>query len=129
MFIYFWEKETECEQGRGREREEDMESEAGSRLWAVSTEPDMGLESMSCEMVTWTKVGRLTNWPTQVPLHPDFKAPGFISSALALNLSVRKNTNSMSWGCSYSTTTYWIPTVHSITEDTKKVLAFQFTKG
>ena len=28
----------------GADREEDTESKAGSRLWAVSTEPDMGLE-------------------------------------------------------------------------------------
>ena len=44
MFLYFGDKETECEQGRGREREGDTESQAGSRLWAVSTEPDVGLE-------------------------------------------------------------------------------------
>ena len=36
--------ERECERGKGRERERDMESEAGSRLWAVSTEPDVGLQ-------------------------------------------------------------------------------------
>ena len=40
MFIF--ERETECEQG-GAEREGDIESEAGSRLRAVSTEPDAGL--------------------------------------------------------------------------------------
>ena len=28
----------------GAEREGDTESEAGSRLWAISTEPDEGLE-------------------------------------------------------------------------------------
>ena len=37
-------RETECEQGRGREREGDTESEAGSRLRAVSTEPNVGLK-------------------------------------------------------------------------------------
>ena len=30
--------------GGGAEREGDTESEAGSRLWAVSTEPNAGLE-------------------------------------------------------------------------------------
>ena len=45
------EKETECEWVRGREREGDTESEAGSRFQAVSTEPDMGLELTSCEIV------------------------------------------------------------------------------
>ena len=38
--------------GRGREREGDIESEAGSRLPAVSTEPDAGLELMNLEIVT-----------------------------------------------------------------------------
>ena len=43
------------------------EFEAGSRLWAVSTEPDAGLELTNREIMTWAKVGRLTNWATQVP--------------------------------------------------------------
>ena len=38
--------------GGGSEREGDTESEAGSRLRAVSTEPDMGLEPTNCEIVT-----------------------------------------------------------------------------
>ena len=38
--------------GRGAEREGDTESEAGSRLRAVSTEPDAGLELMDREIVT-----------------------------------------------------------------------------
>ena len=37
---------------RGREREGDTESEAGSRLRAVSTEPDAGLEPTNREIVT-----------------------------------------------------------------------------
>ena len=36
----------------GAEREGDIESEAGSRLQAVSTEPDAGLELMSREIMT-----------------------------------------------------------------------------
>ena len=52
----------------GAEREGDTESEAGSRLWAVSTEPDMGFESMNLEIMTWAEVGWLTNWATQVCL-------------------------------------------------------------
>ena len=35
-----------------RERERDTESEAGFRLPAVSTEPDMGLELANCEIMT-----------------------------------------------------------------------------
>ena len=51
----------------GAENERDTESEAGSRLWAVSTEPSTGLEPTNHEIVTWAEVGRLTNWATQVP--------------------------------------------------------------
>ena len=52
----------------GAEREGDTESEAGSRLQAVSTEPDPGLELTNCEIMTWVEVGRLIYWTTQVPL-------------------------------------------------------------
>ena len=38
--------------GGGAEREGDTESEADSRLWAVSTEPDVGLEPTSCDIMT-----------------------------------------------------------------------------
>ena len=51
----------------GAEGEGDTESEAGSRLWAVSTEPDAGLELTNCTIMTWAKVGCLTNWATQAP--------------------------------------------------------------
>ena len=68
--VYFWERETEteteCELGRHRERG-DTEPEAGSTLQAVSTEPDVGLEPMNREIMTWAKVGCLTDWATQVP--------------------------------------------------------------
>ena len=37
--------------GEGAEREGDTESEAGSRLGAVSTEPDVGLNPMDCEIM------------------------------------------------------------------------------
>ena len=51
----------------GAEREGDTESETGSRLWAVSTEPDVGLELTDREIMTWAEVGRLTDQATQVP--------------------------------------------------------------
>ena len=38
--------------GGGAEREGDTESEAGSKLRAVSTEPDAGLELTDCEIMT-----------------------------------------------------------------------------
>ena len=38
--------------GGGAEGEGDTESEAGSRLWAVSIEPDTGLELTDCDIMT-----------------------------------------------------------------------------
>ena len=64
MFIF--ERERECKSGRGRERGRHR-SKAGSRLQAVSTEPDVGLELTSREIMTWAKVGHLTDWAIQVP--------------------------------------------------------------
>ena len=48
----------------GAEREEDTESEAGSRLRALSTQTDAGLELKNYEIMTWAEVRRLTNWAT-----------------------------------------------------------------
>ena len=45
MFVYFG-------GGGGAEREGDTESETGSRLRAVSTEPDVGLELKNHEIMT-----------------------------------------------------------------------------
>ena len=42
----------EREQERGIEREGDAEFDAGSRLRAVSTDPDTGLELTDCEIMT-----------------------------------------------------------------------------
>ena len=53
--------------GEGAEREGDTESKAGSRLWAVRTEPKVGLEPTNSEIMTWAKVECLTDWATQVP--------------------------------------------------------------
>ena len=47
--------------GGGSEREEDTESETGSSLQAVSTEPNMGLEFMNCEIMTRAEIGHLTD--------------------------------------------------------------------
>ena len=41
--------------GGGPEREGDTESETGSRLRAISPEPDAGLELTDREIVTWLK--------------------------------------------------------------------------
>ena len=63
LFIIERQKETAHEHGKGR----DIESEAGSRLWVVSTEPNAGLEPIEHEIMTWAEVSHLTDWATQVP--------------------------------------------------------------
>ena len=67
MFIYFWEKERQSASGGGAERGGDTGSEADFRLQAVSTEPDVGLKFMNCEIMTWAEVGCLRDWAIQVP--------------------------------------------------------------
>ena len=54
-FIYFGDRERQSVNGGGAEREGDTESEAGSRLQAVSPEPDAGLKLTDREIVTWLK--------------------------------------------------------------------------
>ena len=67
LFIFERERERQSMSGGGAEREGDTESEAGSRLWAVSTEPDVGHEPTNREIVTWAEAGRSTDWATQAP--------------------------------------------------------------
>ena len=57
-----------CVCGQVRDRERETESKPGFRLWAVSTEPNAGLELTNCETMTWVEVGRLTDWASQAPL-------------------------------------------------------------
>ena len=69
MFLFiFWGRDRQNTSGGGAEGEGDKESEAGSGLWAVSTEPNAGLELVNCETVTGAEVGRLTEWATQASL-------------------------------------------------------------
>ena len=55
MFILERERDRERGSGRGAEKEGNTESEAGSRLRAISPEPDAGLELTDREIVTWLK--------------------------------------------------------------------------
>ena len=48
----------------GAERESETESKAGSRVWAVSTEPHTGLKLNVWEINKWAEVGSLTDWAT-----------------------------------------------------------------
>ena len=52
VFIHFSDRERQSMSRGGAEREGDTESEAGSRLRAVSTEPDAGLELTDYEIMT-----------------------------------------------------------------------------
>ena len=45
----------------GAEREGDTESEAASRLQAVSTGPDTGLKLTDCKIMTLAEVGHSTD--------------------------------------------------------------------
>ena len=51
VYLFLGQRETEHDWG-GAEREGDTEYETSSRLWAVSTEPDVGLELTDREIVT-----------------------------------------------------------------------------
>ena len=51
--FYFFERVTKREGGRGRETETETERETiPSRLYIVSTEPNVGLELTNCEIMT-----------------------------------------------------------------------------
>ena len=69
-FIYFWERhrEREREWGRGRERGRERMS---SRLCAVSTESDVGLELTNHEIMTWAKT------KSQMPIRLSHQGPQY----------------------------------------------------
>ena len=52
FYVYSFLRDRESMSGEGAERQGDTEFEAGSRLCAVSTELDTGLELTNCEIVT-----------------------------------------------------------------------------
>ena len=66
VFILFLRERDTVRVGEGQ-RETETESEVGSRLWAVSTEPNGGLTLTDCTIITWAEVGRPTDWATQRP--------------------------------------------------------------
>ena len=71
LFIFERDRERERESAsmsrEGEEREGDTESEAGSRLWVVSPEPEESHKPTNSEIMTWAEVRRLTDWATQLP--------------------------------------------------------------
>ena len=73
VYSFLWGRDRHSMSGRGaqRERETETKSKAGSRLWAVSTEPDTGLQSTSREIMTWAEVRHPTDWATLAPQASD----------------------------------------------------------
>ena len=68
IFIYFWERDRAWAGEKQRERETRNPKQApGSRLQAVSAEPDAGLEPTNCKSMTWAEVRRLTDWAIHAP--------------------------------------------------------------
>ena len=68
--MYLLLRERQSTSRGGAEREGDTESEAGSRLRAVSTEPDVGLEPTDCEITTWAETKSQTLHPLSPPGAP-----------------------------------------------------------
>ena len=52
VYLFLREGERQSVSGEGTEKEGDTESEAGSRLRALSSEPNAGLELTDCEIMT-----------------------------------------------------------------------------
>ena len=107
IFIYFWERESARERQStsrgGAETEGDTESEVGSRLWAVSTEPVTGLKLMDSKIMTWAEVRRPTNWATQAPL------TSFLNSWVLVLWGKFERKQRVDMGCGNVPTTQYLP--------------------
>ena len=89
VYLFFRERERQSVSRRGAERQGNTESQVGSRLWAVSTEPDAGVTFPDREIMTWAKVGCLTDWAMQVPPWQTFFnlfSPPFLQSQNLMHL-------------------------------------------
>ena len=62
LYLFIFERERERERAWAGEGQRETESEAGSQLWAVSTEPNWGIKLTNREIMTWADVGRMLNW-------------------------------------------------------------------
>ena len=68
MFIFIFGRDSDNASGLGAEREGDTESEAGSRLWAVSTEPDTGSNPLAMRSWPEPKSGVQLPEPPRCPI-------------------------------------------------------------
>ena len=81
MFIYFWERETECEQGvGGSEREGDTESEAGIGLWRGARTHKLWIHDLS------------RSWPLNQLSHPGAPKPTSFLIATWISAAYLTNT-------------------------------------
>ena len=71
IYSFLRDRERQNVSGGGTEIERKTLILKGSRLWAVSTESDVGLELTSREIMTWAEVGHLTDWAIQAPQSKD----------------------------------------------------------
>ena len=97
MFIYFWERERERERARAGEGQSERETQnpkqaPGSEL---SAQPDTRLKPMNYGVMTWAKVGCLTDWATQVPLSIRTSNTSFTLLGDVYFLFHRETTNSL----------------------------------
>ena len=63
--IYYFQRESQYMSGRGAERGGERESQAGPG--AGSTEPNNGLKSTNCEIMTWAEI---KSWVLNWLIHP-----------------------------------------------------------
>ena len=72
MFIYFWDRQRQSASWGRAERQGDTEFKAGSRLWAVSTEPWCRAEIHEPwdHDLSWSQ---MSSWLSH-PRHPNFKS-------------------------------------------------------
>ena len=83
FYFYLFLRQRESMNRGGSEREGDTESETGSRLWAVSTEPDVGLELTDREIMTWA-----TQAPPEVVFTADTSLPNFNGETLRCEFGI-----------------------------------------
>ena len=77
-------REKQSMNGGGAEREGDTASKTGSRLRAISPEPDVGLELTDGEIVTWLKSDAQPTAPTRGPYSYIFKHKLLISPKMGI---------------------------------------------
>ena len=111
--VYLFLKERDRARAGEGQRKGDTESKAGSRFWAVSTEPDTGLELTNCEIMTWAKVGHLTDWATRRPYHwgslEGAQSLGQICSKFEFNMWISRSTmdQEKEYGCLGYIPSFW----------------------